>query len=372
MFSRARRMSLAGLCLLALCRPRGFDFKWPRTTIVKGVNTMNSRQLVLPLALCVLAIMFLPTGGAQERPRQHDLDEDPTGFLELQLRCSDLVAKGTVIAINDSVLTTKTDARSGELVSGLYTFVTLDVDSILHGLHEDAVLTFWQDGGRRGEKVTWTSVQCHFELDSQVVVFLGFGQIPEAELIVDGPESPSYILKGKSNCYVIDDGLVYLASGTLTSSSDRGRHPASHSRAAGFDWRYLADTIREYSTSTSLESLASRAIEVAIGDVADRRTITSEDGQAHDVVVLKNAYTLNAAEQQISIQIKIDGDMGYAGRVYDRPFFPTTGRLLVFLGRKQGDVYLPLDTWWAVRVVSSESNETAIAETIRSVFEAQR
>ena len=111
---------------------------------------------------------------------------------------------------------------------------------------------------------------------------------------------------------------------------------------------------------------------MAIGDVVDRRTITSEDGQAHELLVLKNVYTLNAAAQQTSMQIKIDGDMGYAGRVYDSPFFPTTGRLVVFLGRKQGDVYLPLETWWAVRVVSSESNETEIAETIRSVFEARR
>lgn len=338
-----------------------------KPVVMKRRGTMVLRRhLLLVIAGCLLAIAFQVEASNEENPPFPDAYKDPESFLRMQLRFADLMVKGTVLAVNDSVSTEKGFDPGTRTPGSLYTFVTLQVDSVLKGDHDGPTLTFWYWGGRRWGYSQFTTDASWFAVGCTVVVLLDSRvlTIPLAE----GLKSPPYQFKGRSLHYVVLEDSVYRAEELPRSFSAEKSDESPLKAVPVFSLASMLEVVGGYLRSTSIESLAVRADVIAIGEVLSRREAVDGNGKSYEIIEFGNGSILKGEDSLMPLEIKSKKvPKPQFGRALDRPEFPDSERILVFLNGPTNGVYRPLSYWRAARVLPGMAEEATVIRRISAV-----
>jgi len=342
---------------------------------------VRREHLLAMIAVCLLAVTFQVQAGDVKILELPDPYEDPESFLLMNLRVSDLMVKGTVLGVNDSVSTEEGFDPVTRTPGELYTFVTLQVDSVLKGNHNAPTLTFWHSGGRRWGYSHFSTVQSRFVVGSTIVVLLDSRAltIPLAESLT----SPPYQFKGKPLHYVIHDGSVYRAQDIPRSVFGEEGGDESHIEAVPvFGLPSMLEAASGYLRSTSIESLAVKADVIAVGKVISRRAAVDDNATPSEVpefgrgpirpelIVFGGGVIVKSDASHMPLEIMSAGITDpIIGCAYDKAVFPDNERILVFLQGPTNGVYRPLDYWKATRVLRNETEETAAIRRISAVLD---
>lgn len=329
---------------------------------------VRREHLLLVIAGCLLAFALQADAGNSEYEESPDPDKDPGSYVLSHLRLMDLMVEGTVIAVNDSVSAAKHFDPAARTPGRLYTFVTLQVDSVLKGDYSAPTLTFWNSGGHRWGYSDFSTFSTRFEVGSKVVVFLFSYKLTTP--LAEGFVSPPYHSRGVSDHYVVLGDSVYRAEDLRRAAHRRKESGITEFRAEPvFSVGSMFELVREYLKSTSIESLAVKADVIAIGEVLDRRVEVNERGMSSEVIQFGNGSMVKGEASHMPLEIRGAGNVTdpLQARVDDRVVFPDNERILVFLRREPDGTYRPLG-YKAAQVLSNKAQEEAATQRISAAL----
>ncbi len=328
---------------------------------------LYARHLWLLTVVYLLTVAVLVGEGSTGNQDFSNPFKDPRSYIVERIEYADLMVKGTVIAINDSVVSQEGFDPETRSYGYLFTFVTLQVDTVLKGAHDAPTLTFWHWGGRRWNKRMRTTFSSEFVAGRKVILFL-FSEELEFPL-AEGLESPPYRLGNKNDHYVVQNDSVYWADALWRAKWREKRGRTDFRVEPLYSLESMFGVVGEHLRSTSIESLAVRADVVAVGEVIEKRAVLDERGRSWEIVLFGNGSIVKGEVAQMPLEIKSAGIVErWSGRVHNRAVFPENERILVFLREQPDGIYRPLRTYKAAQVLSGQNEESAVVQKISAVL----
>jgi hypothetical protein len=287
-----------------------------------------------------------------------DLLRDPVAFLQMKTRCADVIVRGVVSGVNDRIHVSKR----------YFTFVTLEVDSLLKGELADPKLTFFFWGGA-GDSTVWVhDHQTAFAPGRKVLVFLN--EIPFDDDLSQGVERPRYVLRGDKDHFDVEGGEVY--GGAKPAAEVVNGKPTLVPGKQGdvlFSEGFLMKQISEYVQSMAPEALAAQSDVVVVGRVAGKTPEDDKRGAACDTIRFAVDKVLKGSNVGASCLIKARGYKWPGECYHDRPQFRVGDRMVVCLKTTGDGYYLPAGGAGSAKALASEAEEARVISRISKALE---
>ena len=313
-----------------------------------------------------LAVLALPAE-ASEFGLPFDPIKNPDLYLQMQIRCTDLVVRGLVLSVNDSVGVGEINPATGRYRS-IITIVKLRVHEILNGEHNNSTLTFWMDGGKRGDVARTYSEKTTFWPDQEALLFLA--RYNKDAPLTENLEWPAFVLQGGNLHYEIVNDWVYRGPDRMTPPKNLPNDQLwKYLRYRLYTLQFARGVIRDYLRSTSPESLAVGASTVVVGKAIDKRSETVDERIVWEYVEFEPELILKGNSFHTTLVIKAPKDVGRYGCVSDTPSFPLDSRLLVFLSGPEEGYFSPCGGWAAVVVLEDALQEKKILDRTRATVQ---